>query len=344
MKKTFCLFLMILFGLNLHAQHDKSCEEIAGEIVSLNELIANEENTVRRNIYKSNRFSLENEEYRMSCPNKILGEIDTLNVQSVSNESRRSRGASEQVFSTYSDYLSQMNLANCCKKTEKWDYTYYQYPYEKFSKMRFLKKRIKFNKINYPILKAAILYTLNEVRKENQLPAYYFNYALETSASEHALNMQVYNFFSHTSPFRGKETPGKRALAAGFPYTLINQTIEKQFAIEYDKMYPCEKCGHRFDNHLDYCNKCNTRRAFPLFTPDLNKDYFSHEYKGKPIKKHTYKGFAEALVSNLLMKNEDREVLLSPQFNHFGVGLRYYRDRQFFEMDMFYVVLVAGEN
>ena len=104
MKKTFCLFLMILFGLNLHAQHDKSCEEIAGEIVSLNELIANEENTVRRNIYKSNRFSLENEEYRMKCPNKILGEIDTLNVQSVSNESRRSRGASEQVFSTYSDY------------------------------------------------------------------------------------------------------------------------------------------------------------------------------------------------------------------------------------------------
>ena len=47
-------------------------DEIAAEILSLNQLIANEENTVRQNIYKSNRFSLENEEYRMSCPNKIF--------------------------------------------------------------------------------------------------------------------------------------------------------------------------------------------------------------------------------------------------------------------------------
>ena len=117
MKTSFCLFLTIVLSMNLQAQKKKSCDEIAAEILSLNQLIANEENTVRQNIYKSNRFSLENEEYRMSCPNKILGEIDTLNVQSVSSESRRSRGASEQVFSNYSDYLSQMNLANCCKKT-----------------------------------------------------------------------------------------------------------------------------------------------------------------------------------------------------------------------------------
>ena len=125
--------------MNLQAQKRNHAMNRCGDL-SLNQLIANEENTVRKNIYKSNRFSLENEEYRMSCPNKILGEIDTLNVQSVSSDSRRSRGASEQVFSNYSDYLSQMNLANCCKKTEKWDYTYYQYPYEKFSKMRFSKK------------------------------------------------------------------------------------------------------------------------------------------------------------------------------------------------------------
>ena len=102
-------------------------------------------------------------------------------------------------------------------------------------------------------------------------------------------------------------------------------------------MYPCEKCGHRFENHLDFCTKCRaSRKVFPLFPPDLDKKYFSHGPKGKPIKNHTYIGLAEALVANLLIKNEDREVLLSPQFNHFGVGLRYYRDRQFY-MDMFYV-------
>ena len=61
--------------MNLQAQKKKSCDEIAAEILSLNQLIANEENTVRQNIYKSNRFSLENEEYRMSCPNKILGKL-----------------------------------------------------------------------------------------------------------------------------------------------------------------------------------------------------------------------------------------------------------------------------
>ena len=250
-----------------------------------------------------------------------IREIDTLDSPSVVIESRRSRGATEKVFTTYSEYLSQMNLANCCKKTEKWDYTYYQYPYEKFIKMRFLKKRINYKKINYPILHAAILYSLNEKRKEHLLHSYFFNYALETSASEHALNMQVYNFFSHTSPFQGKETPGRRAHAAGFPYTAIGQTIEKQFGIEYNESQ------HPY-----------------LFTPDVNGDYFSLEPKGKRIKNHTYLGLAEDLIANLFLNNEDRQILLSPDYRHFGVGLRHYKERNYFEMDMFYVVLVAASN
>lgn len=338
--------LAIVYSKNVcFTQNKHTCKSLEEEIISLENIIKEEKNTIRKNIFKSNKYVLIGEQYRLGCPNKAVLQIDTSSITSPVQETRKSRGASESIYSTYSEYLNELSNAQCCKKVDRWDYSYYQYPYEKFKKMRFLKKRINFKKINYPILKAAILYTLNEIRKQHVLQTYYFNYALETAASEHALHMQVYNFFSHTSPIPGRETVGRRALAAGFPYTLISQSIKKQFGIEYDIQHPCEKCGNQLNNQMEFCNKCGTtREVILLFPPDVNGDYFSLEPKGKPIKNYTYIGLAEALVANLLMKKEDREVLLSSEFNHFGVGLRHYNERQYFEMDMFYVVIVAGKN
>ena len=85
--------------------------------------------------------------------------------------------------------------------------------------------------------------------------------------------MTTYNFFSHTSPIRGKKNLSDRLERAGFDWSWIGENIAISFGIEYE--------GGR-----------------GVYSPAQNGGYFSYEFKGKKILPHTYKGFAKSIVKD----------------------------------------------
>jgi uncharacterized protein YkwD len=90
---------------------------------------------------------------------------------------------------------------------------------------------------------------LNDARAGGGVHELSQNAALTQAASAHALDMETYNYLSHTG--LDGSTPGDRALEAGYNYAYISENIARGFETEegvMDGWMASE--GHR-DNILD---------------------------------------------------------------------------------------------
>jgi uncharacterized protein YkwD len=314
------LFFFILFESLLFGQKNE-CKELTELMQSMEQELTNPKDELAKQLVQSRIYEVSSKLRRTNCDGELLIIEKTNDKVLPAIDSLRTRGDSPDLYSNYSSYLEAVASDECCKSLKYWDYEYYKYPYEEFSKMKFLKKRFNFKKINYPILQAAIIYKVNEYRRENNVPLLYFNRSLEAASVEHALDIEKTGVLSHTSGYPGRETPLRRAKAAGYTRSKVAENLSQDPAIEYDP-----------------------ESLVTIYTPDINGDYFSYKPKGKPIKPRTYMGMAERVLRSWKNNEALKKVVLTPDYLDVGVGIVHFKDNRFFGMDQFYVVQLFGGN
>ena len=314
------IFLFIIFISDLFGQKNE-CKELTELMRSMEQELTNPKDELAKHLLQSRIYEVSSKLRRINCDGELLIPNETNDYALPAIDSLRTRGDSPDLYSNYSSYLEAVASDECCKSLKYWDYEYYKYPYEEFSKMKFLKKRFNFKKINYPILQAAIIYKVNEYRRENNVPLLYFNRSLEAASVEHALDIEKTGVLSHTSGYPGRETPLRRAKSAGYTRSKVAENLSQDPAIEYDP-----------------------ETKITIYPPDINGGYFSYKPKGKPIKPRTYMGMAERVLKS--WKNNDalKKVVLTPEYLDVGVGIIHFKDNRFFGLDQFYVVQLFGGN
>ncbi len=193
-----------------------------------------------------------------------------------------------------------------------WRFNDYQTTTHKnFRNNKLFQQTIGFNKIDYPLLHAAIFFVTNEARVKNKRPPLTFSFALERAAYHHSKRMVEQNFFSHENPRdQARKTSQQRAELAGIKNPMIGENIATHFGIQY---------------------KANT----PIYPVDPLKGTFSYEHGGPLIPPHTYLSFAEAIVKQWMDSPGHRENILNPHALQLGCGAYFYYDRAFHNMPKF---------
>ncbi|MBN1799440.1 MAG: CAP domain-containing protein [Spirochaetales bacterium] len=190
------------------------------------------------------------------------------------------------------------------------DADYEIYDFRSFPTQPAVNARIDMDNIDYPLLHAAIFYETNRQREKYGRQPFLHSPALERAAWGHSRDMVAYNFYSHTSPVKGKETMSKRLALVGIRNASSAENIAYTFGIEYEA-------------------------GRSVYSPLQNGGYFSYELKGEPIKNHTYLGLAKEAVNMWMNSSGHRANILNPDYKYLGVGAAHYQDTGFFNMDNF---------
>jgi len=208
-------------------------------------------------------------------------------------------------------FLSLCIAGNYPGDNSSWtDADYEIYDYENFPTQPAVNARIDMNDIDYPLLHAAIFYETNRQRAKYGKKQFLHSPALEKAAQGHSMDMVAYNFDSHTSPVKGKETMSKRLALVGIRNAYSGENIAYTFGIEY-------------------------QAGKSVYTPPQNGGYWSYEYKGYPIENHTYLGIAKEAVKMWMNSSGHRANILNANFKYLGVGAAHYQDTGFYNMDNF---------
>ncbi len=186
---------------------------------------------------------------------------------------------------------------------------YHKHTYKTFAKFRPAHKRLKFTRIDYPLLHAAVFYETNRRRVQEGKKPFRHSPALEKAAWGHSRDMSKLHFFSHDSPVRGKESPFKRMAQEGVKTGYRAENIAYTFGIEY-------KAGRG------------------VFGPKQNGGYFSYKHRGKPIKNHTYLGVAREVVQWWMTSPGHRANILNSRLSYLGAGASHFKDSEGLLMDM----------
>lgn len=195
----------------------------------------------------------------------------------------------------------------------KWSIQFYEkYNIHTYSSFHPFTERIDMQKIDYPLLHAAVFYETNRQRQNHQLPEFRYARRLELAALDHTKDMVAHNFFSHTSPIKGKETMAKRLARLGIKNCYIGE-------------------------NLAYTSGIANEHGRSLFTPEQNGGYFSYEYQGEPIPNHTYVSLAKSVVHQWMQSKGHRANILNKNFIYLGVGAQHYQDPAFHDIDKFVV-------
>lgn len=188
---------------------------------------------------------------------------------------------------------------------------YEKYDNNSFQSISKVNTKIDFANIDYPLLNAAIFFETNRRRTEMSLPPFMFSPALEKAAMQHSMDMVKLDFYSHTSPVEGRETPKKRMESYGIGNAYTAENINIGFGIAYE--------GGR-----------------PVFTPGQNKgNFFSYDLNGVPLPPQSYRSLAVALVDSWMNSPGHRRNILNTNLKFLGVGTFHYKDSKFFGMDKF---------
>lgn len=195
-----------------------------------------------------------------------------------------------------------------------WNNSFYsKYNVRKFESIPKLRSRIDLKNIDYPLLHAAIFYETNKKREQMNLPPLKFSQALEKAAIHHSRDMVKMNFYSHTSPVPGRETPQKRMAAVGIQGGATGENLNIGFGIAYE--------GGR-----------------PVFvTAKDNQNYFSYDQGGSFLPPQTYRSLSISIVEKWMNSPGHRRNILEPNFVFQGIGAVHYKDPKFFNMDKFKV-------
>src|SRR5574342_873505 len=86
-----------------------------------------------------------------------------------------------------------------------WRYENYNVTtYKNFRSHPLLQQSIDFDRIDYPLLHAAIFFVTNETRVQNKRKPLAFAIELERAAYHHSKYMAEQNFFSHDNPYSNR--------------------------------------------------------------------------------------------------------------------------------------------
>ena len=109
----------------------------------------------------------------------------------------------------------------------KWKDEFYQELNDgNFRDFKLFKKQIDLNKIEYPLLHAALFFVTNEARLEQGLTELEHQPNLEIMAYNHSVAMAKDDFFDHENPKdRKRKTPVQRAKLAGISNPSVGENI-----------------------------------------------------------------------------------------------------------------------
>lgn len=276
-------------------------------------------NYLQKDILKARMIFIDGELSRIAENEKSTKKLNSDQMPDAYMQNRpKSRGTQRAYFESYEEYLSEISNTPWHKDIVDWDYSNYNLSFKEFEQIEYLNKRIEFSQIKYPLLEAAVFYFTNEERRKAGVPLLKFNVLLEVAAQDHAKDMTTYNFFSHSSPLKGKKSVSDRVERAGFDWSRVGENIAISFAIEYEA-------------------------GRSVFTPDQNDGYFSYDYRGEKILAHTYMGFAKSLVQQWMDSPGHKQNILDPNFTFLGIGLSHKTKASFYNIDQFYGVQVFGK-
>ncbi len=183
-----------------------------------------------------------------------------------------------------------------------------------FYRIETLYSSIDFDKVNFPLLQAAIFFATNAERKKAKLSPFEFRSEIEDVAAGHAQDMVKYGFYSHTSTIRIKRTVLDRFHLEGMNPKLYGENICSTYGLQYQSG-----------------RKVNPPYPSGEFT-------YARTAKKEVIPAHTYLTFAQSVVKLWMDSPGHRQNILNPQFRTLGCGARVYRERNFYNMPYFMVV------
>jgi uncharacterized protein YkwD len=188
--------------------------------------------------------------------------------------------------------------------------------YNKFSCREFrsfapANRHIDFDRIDYPLLNAAIFFATNCERIKHGRPPFTHSAALEKAAFLHSRDMVKDDFFSHDNPYAPeKRSPFDRMASVGVTRGYRAENIATDFGIRY-------KSGD------------------PVIPPKNGEAVFRDPRTGGAISANTYNSLATSLVEGWMGSERHRVNILNPRLKYLGSGAFYFRDQSFFGMDTF---------
>ena len=184
-------------------------------------------------------------------------------------------------------------------------------PPAEFFKLSLLNEPITFQKVDYPLLHAAIFHLTNAERIQQKLAPLSFSKEAQLAAEGHAKDMVTHRFYSHISPIKFKRTLRDRLNKQGINPKYLGENISSTFGIQYEE-------GKKIA-------KPRTLGEFRYLTA-------SHS---APIPPHTYLTFAKMVVQLWMNSPGHRQNILNPIFTHLGCGTHVYFDQNFYQMPYF---------
>ena len=98
----------------------------------------------------------------------------------------------------------------------EWDNSFYnKYNSSTFKSLETVNQLIDENNIDYKLFNAAIFYCTNTQRIKHGKKPFKHSSLLEKAAQNHSKDMVTHNFYSHTSPVRGKRSMTDRLTSVG---------------------------------------------------------------------------------------------------------------------------------
>lgn len=185
---------------------------------------------------------------------------------------------------------------------------------KKFLQLESLRQVIDFQKIDYPLLQAAIFYCTNEERIKGGLKPFQYSQEVEITAAGHAQDMVNYNFYGHTSPIRFRRTLRDRLNRSGINPKYIGENICSTFGLQYETGKKVSKPVR--PGEFRYMNTAN-REIIPT---------------------HTYLSFAKSVVKLWMDSPGHRQNILNPIFTNMGCGAFVYFEKSFYGMPYFMAV------
>ena len=120
-------------------------------------------------------------------------------------------------------FIGQTPNKNSCWKKQ----SYEKYNHVNFSKQEEINQTINLDKIDYPLLHAAIFFLTNKERAKRKKEIISWNKNLEIAAFNHSKMMADLKFFSHSSKIKKRKEPEDRAKIAGITNPFIAENIAK---------------------------------------------------------------------------------------------------------------------
>ena len=185
----------------------------------------------------------------------------------------------------------------------QWGFSdYAKYDFNSFAKSKVANSRIDFNKVDYKLLHAAVVFETNRQRKKHGLHVFKHSPALEKAALMHSDDMVKLNFFSHTSRVAARRTMGMRLKLVGISNAFSAENIAYSFGIEYI-------AGKGVYN--------------------LPGGKVGYSPQGPPLPAHTYLGCAKGVVKQWMNSPGHRRNILNKKYNYLGVGGAHYKKGRF---------------